>query len=909
MEKQATIVPQAAQAAPRVYRLLFLEDDPEDLELIQRELKRNGVSFEGEVVCRQKEFVERIREGCWDAVLSDFRLPGWTGLEALEELKKTGLEIPFLLITGTLGEEKAVECMRQGMADCILKDRLARLPAAVRQAVELKESRERQGRIAEELWASESKLGLMLSQLSAIIWTTDQELRLTSLTGGGLPGLPEGAWQRQSRPLDRALETSQPALAAHRRALAGESVEFQEEVGGRTYWSRVEPLRDTGGKVTGCLGLALDISEKTKLENESLARARELNQVNQTLAALVANVPVAIVGLDDSDGVQIWNPAAERMFGWTAAEVKGKMLPTLTEEREEEFRVVYDLLKQGGSVAGIETQQRRKDGVILDVSLSGAGIRAETAPGEQGEGMLMISVLTDITERKRAQAEMLRLTTAVEQAAESVMIADKQGIIRYVNPAFSAVTGYSRDEAVGHRTNLLKSGEHTDQFYATLWKTVLSGQTWRGEFQNQRKDGSVVPMETCITPVRGPRGRITSFICIAQDVSERRTLERQLLQAQKFEAIGQLAGGIAHDFNNVLAAILGMAELGQLEAPAGTRIGERLQKICHHAGRAVTLTRQLLAFSRRQQLERRPINLNLCVNEVTSLISETLGKDVEVKTDLAPELASILGDSAQIEQVLMNLSVNARDAMPRGGQLTFATKTVALDAEACRTRPGLSPGEFVQLSVADTGTGMDTVTLGRIFEPFFTTKPPGRGTGLGLATVYGVVKQHGGCIEVNSAVAEGTAFHLYFPVTVAAEPKATETPAAELVRGGTETILLAEDHEGLRELVRESLQTLGYTVLVASDGQEALEMYRRHPGRIDLLVLDVVMPRLRGPDVYQQIRELNPLIPVLFCTGYNPDSAPVEVLASHPVLQKPYPALELARAVRQLLDQRNSGQN
>ncbi len=904
MEKLTAATTQMTEAASRVYRLLFVEDDRADLELIQRELRRGGLNFEGEAVSQPQEFARRIREGSFDAILSDFRLAGWDGLEALHELKSLGVQIPFLLITGTIGEEKAVECMRLGVNDCILKDRLARLPTAVRQAVEVREIRERQGRIAEELWASESKLGLLLSQLPAIIWTTDQELRLTSLTGAGLPGLPRSAWQRQSQPLDRALEGSHLAVEAHRRALRGESMEFGEEVEGRSYWSRVEPLRDTAGTVSGCLGMALDISEKKRLENESQARSRELRQANQTLEALIASAPVAIIALDHTGHVCIWNPAAERMFGWTAAELMGKDLPNVPGEREEEHRVFRDVLRQGGGISGVETRRRRKDGAVIDVNLSAATVKVGADSGESDGELLMIAVLTDITERKRAEAEMLRLITAVEQAAEAVMIADTEGFIRFVNPAFCAMTGYLREEAVGQRTNLLKSGRHEDRFYASLWKTVLSGQTWRGEFENRRKDGSLVPMESAITPVRGPRGDITSFICMAQDNSERKTLQRQLLQAQKFEAIGQLAGGIAHDFNNVLGAILGMAELAQREAPEGTRIRERLEKICHHAGRAVALTRQLLAFSRRQQLERRSINLNLSINEVTSLISESLGKDVEVGTELAPELAGIHADPAQIEQVLMNLCVNARDAMPHGGRLTISTESVFLDEDACRTRPGISPGEFVRLTVADTGTGMDAVTMGRIFEPFFTTKPPGRGTGLGLATVYGVVKQHGGYIDVSSAVDEGTTFHLYFPVSGATGLEAPEPRNAEPVRGGTETILVAEDHEGLRELVRESLESLGYTVLAASDGQEAVDVFRRHAGKIDLLVLDVIMPRLRGPDAYKRIRELNPSVPVLFCTGYNPDSTQVEALTSHPVLQKPYPALELARTVRQLLDQR-----
>ena len=886
----------------RAFRLLFVEDDPADLELTQRELRNGGVSFQSEVVCQPQEFLERIRRTPFDAILCDFRLPGWNGLDVLRELRSMGLEIPFLLITGTLGEEKAVECMRLGANDCILKDRLARLPMALRIAVESSELRERQRRIAEELWASESKLGLLLSQLPAIIWTTDRELRLTSLTGAGLPALPESAWQRHS--LDRTGDPSHPAAGAHRRALAGESVEFSDEIEGHAYWNCVEPLRDVAGATSGCLGFALDITEKKRIESESQLRARELFQANQTLAALIANAPVAIVAMDHSNHVRIWNPAAERMFGWTAEEVMGQMLPYLPGEREEEHRVFRELLKQGGSISGVETQRRRKDGGLLDVNFSASAVTAGDGIEDSSAELETIAVLTDITERKRAEAEKLKLSTAIEQSAEAVMIADTDGVIRYVNPAFSAITGYSAAQAVGRRTNLLRSGRHDGRFYANLWNTIQSGQTWRGEFDNLRKDGSPLPMEASITPVRDPRGGITCFICIAQDISERKTLERQLLQAQKFEAIGQLAGGIAHDFNNVLAAILGMAELGQLEAPEGTRIRERLEKICHHAGRAVALTRQLLAFSRRQQLERRAINLNLCVNEVASLLSDSLGKDVELETNLATELANVFADPGQIEQVLMNLCVNARDAMPSGGRLALATSNAQFDTEACRTRPGIAPGEFVRLTVRDTGTGMDGETLGRIFEPFFTTKPPGRGTGLGLATVYGVVKQHGGYIEVSSKMGEGTTFQLLFPVSPPVASRNAEPAEAEPVSGGKETILLAEDHEGLRELVCESLESLGYSVLAACDGEEAIELFRRNSGKVDLLILDVIMPRMRGPDAYKRIRELRGFIPVLFCTGYNSDSAQVEIISGHPVLQKPYQTRELARTVRLLLDQR-----
>jgi PAS domain S-box-containing protein len=905
MQERTVVGEQGAAGATRELHILFVEDDPADLQLVQRELRSGGVFFRGQTACNAQEFARCLGEAAYDIVLSDFRLPGWTGLEALRALRDRGLDTPFILITGTLGDETAVECMKLGANDYILKDHLSRLPHAVRHAVESQEMEERQRRITEELWSSETKLGALLAQLPAVIWTTDLDLRLTSAMGASvadyraLGGLdlarnPEGTGSAARRKC--------PCYVAHQRALRAESAEYEVAGATRVFSARVEPLRDTLGNIVGCLGLALDVTERKRSEERLRSRELEAQRARRTLETLIASAPVAIVALDSTDSVCTWNPAAERVFGWKAEEVLGRPLPNVPPFRSEEHRLLKEVLLQGGSFASIETQRQRKDGALVDVSLSASAMplqdRGEFAAGQPR----MLAVLTDITERKRAEQERQRLETAIEQSAECIVITNPQGIIQYVNPAFCATTGYSREEAVGRKTSILRSGKHDRAFYANLWRTILNGQTWRGEIQNRRKDGAVIPMEAVITPVRGPQDEITAFIGIHEDVTERRTLERQLYQSQKFEAIGQLAGGIAHDFNNVLAAILGMAELGLLEAPEGTRIRERLEKIAHHGGRAVALTKQLLAFSRRQVLERRELDLNHSVAEVSSLLGEALGKDVELVTRLAPDLASVQADRAQIEQVLMNLCVNARDAMPRGGRLVIETSNVTLDGDVCRSKPGSRPGNYVCLSVSDTGTGMDSATLERIFEPFFTTKPQGQGTGLGLATVYGIVKQHGGFVNVYSEPGEGTLFHVYLPAVAASRPAAPSPETLAPLRGGSETLLVADDHDGLRELVREALEGLGYTVLVAQDGEEAVERFREATGKVDLLILDVVMPRLRGPDAYLRIRELRPGIPVIFCTGYNPESAQMSAISGHRVFQKPYSTRELARAIRELLD-------
>ena len=386
---------------------------------------------------------------------------------------------------------------------------------------------------------------------------------------------------------------------------------------------------------------------------------------------------------------------------------------------------------------------------------------------------------------------------------------------------------------------------------------------------------------------------------------ERRQMEQRVRQLEKFEALGKLAGGVAHDFNNVIGAIMGWAELGidraSQHGPEAVRLFRNIQE---QATRAAGLTRQLLAYARRQVLEPKNTSLNDLVNETTALLQKTIGEHIEVKMVLAPDLHVTRADPSQIEQVLMNLCFNARDAMPRGGQLLIETRNVELDSHYCRQHPDAQPGRFVELSVSDTGSGMDAGTLVRIFEPFFTTKEVGKGAGLGLATVLGVVKQHSGFVDVYSELNEGTAFHIYLPACEGlAEPPRHVDDAP--VRGGAETILIAEDHEGMREMAREILEGLGYRLYIARDGEEAVQQFLAHKTTISMVLLDVIMPRLSGTDAYEQISAARPDVPVLFTSGYSDHGPLLESLAEKgaSILQKPYSSKVLSRKVREILDQ------
>jgi PAS domain S-box-containing protein len=522
---------------------------------------------------------------------------------------------------------------------------------------------------------------------------------------------------------------------------------------------------------------------------------------------------------------------------------------------------------------------------------------------EKGHPIHLRGVAFDSTKAKLAQAERALLITAIEQSAEGVLITDAQGTIEYVNPAFSRVSGYSRSEALGKNPRILKSGKQGEAYYKRLWTTIRGGEIWQDEITNRRRDGAFYHEQMTITPVRDQRGEITHFIAIKAEVTERKRLELQLRQAQKMEAVGRLAGGVAHDFNNMLTIISGYSGL-LLEHPATIEpLRGYVDEIRNASGRAASLTRQLLAFSRQQVLAPRVLDLNAVVSNIQKMLKRLIGEDIDLVTALGEGLWHIMADPGQLEQVLLNLAVNARDAMPQGGVVTIETTNVKMDTAAAQAHFPLKPGPYVLLTFSDTGIGMDAETQSRIFEPFFTTKETGKGTGLGLATVYGIVKQSGGYIWVYSDVGKGTTFKIYLPRTdVELEDSSPGGTRVESQRG-TETLLLVEDEDSVRELVRNVLRENGYRVLEASRGPEALELSELFAGRIDLLVTDVVMPGMNGRELARRLASSRPQIKVLYISGYADYAVwyPGGLDTGGAILQKPFSPEALARKVREAL--------
>jgi two-component system, cell cycle sensor histidine kinase and response regulator CckA len=509
-------------------------------------------------------------------------------------------------------------------------------------------------------------------------------------------------------------------------------------------------------------------------------------------------------------------------------------------------------------------------------------------------------------QRQMAEQSLRKLSCAVEQSADAIFITNSEGIIEYVNPAFEMLTGYSREEVTGRTSSILKSGEQAPVLYREVWESIRSANVGRSIVVNRKKNGEVYYVDESISAIRDGEGRIANFVSNGRDYTERLRLEAQLLQSQKMDAIGRLAGGIAHDFNNLLTIITSYSELALDSVASESPAHARIQEVLSAARRAADLTRQLLAFSRKQPQALRVAELNPVVGGIVKTLHRLIGEDIELVFVPGESLGRIRLDPVQIEQILMNLAANARDAMPQGGQCTIETSNVQLDERyADRKRAMIPTGRYAVLSLTDTGAGIPADHLSHVFEPFYTTKPSGKGTGLGLATVYGIVKQNHGFVWAYSEPGMGTVIKIYLPC-VQDQSVSMEIPdtGGGITLRGTETVLLVEDEEPLRRATVEFLRLRGYTVLEARDGVDALSVSKNHGSTIHLAVTDVVMPHMSGGELARELEVLRPQTRVLFVSGYAGqtvlDHNVIDV--ENNFLQKPFTLKQLASKVRTVLD-------
>jgi len=780
-----------ARAAPTPLRVLLVEDSESDAMLVARALRATGREIRVERVETADAMRTALARTKFDAVISDWNLPAFDATAALAVLHESQADLPFIIVSGAVGEEVAVDAMRSGAHDYVRKDNLARLAPALERELRDREIREARRAAEDELRMQATRFRALIERSDEGIALTDRDARLLYASPGARRILGFGEAEPAGRPIGDSVHPDDRAHVAtvgarvRATALTAESLEFRiVRPDGATRWLEVTLVnRLDDPAVAAVVANFRDITDRKRALDE-------LHESETRFRRLWESGVVGIAIEDAAGGYVEANDALLQMVGYTREELLdgkvpwGEMTPPewnpTTEAAREQLRLV-------GSARPWEKEYLRKDGTRAPVLVGVA-----TLPGERS-----ISVVVDLSARKAAEDDRRRAEHAL------------------------------------HVT------------------------------------------------------------------------ESHLRQAQKMEAIGRLAGGVAHDFNNILSVILSYGELALAELKDGDPMRDDIQEVCKAGRRAADLTSQLLMFSRQQVLEPTIVGLNDLLANMNKMLRRVLGEDVDLVSIPGPALGFVRVDRSSIEQAVMNLAVNARDAMPVGGRLTLETRNVDLDEVFVRAHVGVRPGAHVLLAVTDTGSGMDDATQAHMFEPFFTTKGIGKGTGLGLSTVFGIVQQSGGTIAVDSAPGRGTTFNIYLP-RVAAEVTRERPTVPPTALRGSETILLVEDEVSVRAVARGILQRFGYRVMEARDADDAIGIAASHNGKIELLLTDVVMPQMSGPALARRIMESRPEMRVLCMSGYTDDSVVRHgVLASEiAYLQKPITPDLLARKVREVLDVR-----
>ena len=624
------------------------------------------------------------------------------------------------------------------------------------------------------------------------------------------------------------------------------------------------------------------VTEAEQARQESESRYRQIFEKSTSVCLLVDVESTQLVDV---------NPAAVLFYGWSREELIGKSLGEIDTLPEPEVRRAIDSARLERRNFFI-FRHRLRSGSLRDVEVHSSPIVLNGRP-------TLFSIVHDITDRVRAERQLVESESnyrrALQQASDAIVVSDRQGVILEVNARAEELLGYPREEIRGRRMEDFVAPEDRDRLPLHL-RDLLEGRATLHERRLARKGGGLVEVEISARDLGDGR-----FQAIVRDISERRRLEEQLRQAQKMEAVGQLTGGIAHDLNNLLTVVLANSEMMAGALPDGRQdLQDDLEELQSAARRGAQMIRKLLSFSPHAPLTYQVLDLGRLVGDLLGTLRRLLPAHIEVRLQRDGSPVKSLADAGAIEQIVLNLATNARDAMPRGGELVLEVRKV----EVARPPAGALPGSYACLTVRDTGVGMDDRVRARIFEPFFTTKPPGEGSGLGMSMIYGLTQQHGGFVELESEVGKGTVVKVHFPLAREDHPLAELTPPPAGLRGGRETILLVEDEEGLRRVAQRALEKVGYKVLTAADGLEALEIYHRRSHEIDLIITDVVMPKLGGIALYRTLRQDGHAPRFLFTSGY----AAHEVMrgdvpeADLQLLQKPWTLADLTHRVREVLD-------
>jgi len=888
-------------------RILMVEDSENDAALIVRQLEKANFTVDVKRVETRSQMEASLAGGKWDLILSDYTMPQFNAFEALQAVQRAELDIPFVVVSGTLDEETAVEIMRLGAHDYLMKDKLARLAQIVKR--EIDDARLRRDRRLTEraLRESEARLTTLINTARDVIFTMTPDGIFTSLNPSfeTFTGWPTAEWVGRSFEELLVAEDVPKALDRLHRIVKGEpnlvtELRITTKDRGATHAELIVTRHLQNGELIELLGIARDVTERREAE----VRLRR-NEALLSDAMRIAKL--APWEYDIARDMYTFNDHFYEVFHTTAEEAGGYTMPSSEYVRrfvhpDDAPFVLREIAKASKSPEDQTNHHLEHRMLYADGGVGYLEASIFIVKDEQGRTIRRYGVNQDITQRKKAEEQLRQSEERYRQFFEDDLTGDfistVEGKILSCNPAFARIYGFDSVEDVlnTNAESFYLSREDRENFIDLLRK---KRKLEYHEETARRKDGKMIYLVSNEIGIFDENDELVQIKGYMFDDTERRLLEEQLRQSQKMESIGTLAGGIAHDFNNILNNILGFVMQLKKYAHDPVKVAKYTETIEKSATRGAELSSHLLSVSRRKKREDSEFDVGPLIGEITNLCSETFPRTITVKKILGEDLLHLKGDRGSLYQVLLNLTVNARDAMPSGGTLTIAARTCTVGEEV---NPRLLPPDVVrcvEVTVSDTGIGMSEAVREKIFDPFFTTKEQGKGTGLGLSIVYNIVKEHHGAILVESAEREGTTFKVYLP---SLEPAANVSDAVPS-EGHGELILLVDDEEMMQELGRELLEDNGYKVLVAKDGVEAVEMYQQRGSEISLVILDLVMPRMDGGQTYMELKKMNNGVKAFFCSGFTSDKVITQLLEEEHLqaIKKPFHPTEFIRMVQTTL--------
>lgn len=889
-------------------RILLVEDLSSDIELTERALKKEDVSYELIHVDTEEKFRKALDEFIPDIVISDYALPGFDGMQVIKITMDKDPSLPVIIVTGSMNEETAVECMKAGAGDYVIKEHIKRLPFAIKDVLEKKQVQSEKQKIQQALNESEhlfkSLINSMLDGLLILDW--DGTVMFANNAAGEILGYGDKVLRMNVFDFLHPNETDR--VSEHLNSIkSGKGILEDYRIilpDGEEHWVQTHGTKVQYRESDADLVTFRDITDQKKAERTLHKRTSDLRERIKELNCIY-KVTSLILDIERSTEEIVYEildilPKSLRYPDIACARI------TL---HDKEYRT-GNFRRSSNNISANITVEHNSIGFVELFYLEN--------PRSENEGLflkqeirLIESVaghLAHFIERKQTGNELRKLYNLFKETETISKVGGWEYDIEteettwtdQVYIIFGVDTSFNPSDIIHERK--FYTPESADRIKAAFRRAVKHGEPYDLEIEIIQPDGTKVWSRNIGKPVI-ENGRLVRIVGNIMDITDRKLLESQILQTQKLESIGKLAGGVAHDLNNVLGAIMGHADLGRRKISPQNPLYNRLDKILNLTERGARITQQMLAFSRRQDIEPRNVNLNVLVSDLLKLLGKTLGEHINIKFKPEQDLRTISVDPGQIDQVLMNLCINARDAMPDGGDLLINTSNIDIDKDYARYHVDAKEGKYIVLSVSDTGTGIPAEYVQKVFDPFFTTKEPGKGTGLGLSVVHGIVGQHKGFVNVYSEFGIGTTFNIYLPA-VEGEPDAGVSEELEEIPRGSGTILVVEDDEDILSMIQSILEYQGYTGLIARDGDEAFNLFNEKKDEIKLIVSDVVMPKLSGRELYEKIKLMSPEIPFLFISGYTAEMISRRFIDEEGVafIAKPFRTSEFGRKITEILN-------